>query len=193
MAVTIRRATPDDAAGVAAVQIITWRAAYVGLVPEAHLNGLSLEVRSEVWRRLLAGSRARRSSSRRAVGDAEATATWVATDAEGRVIGFADAGPSRDTDTVGRIGELRAIYVLPDAWDAGVGHALHERAVEWLGQNRYPIASLWVLEGNERARAFYGRHGWRLEGTVAPNVLTGGSASEIRYQLDLRGRIGSKA
>ena len=40
------------------------------------------------------------------------SATWVAIDDRRRMIGFADVGPSRDTDPVGRIGEVRAIYVL---------------------------------------------------------------------------------
>jgi len=31
----IRAATPDDAAAIARVQVETWRAAYVGIVPDA--------------------------------------------------------------------------------------------------------------------------------------------------------------
>lgn len=181
---TIRRATSEDAGEIAAVQIVTWRAAYVGLVPAAHLQALSLAGRTETWRRLLneSGAPPKVADEQLAVG--ELTATWVAI-SEGVVVGFADAGPTRDTDAVGRIGELRAIYVLPEAWGTGVGHALHERATEWLRQRRYVTASLWVLEGNARARQFYERHGWRLEGTVAPIELAGETVTEIRYELDL--------
>jgi GNAT superfamily N-acetyltransferase len=176
VALTIRRATIGDAASIAAVQIATWRVAYAGLVPNTHLDALSLERRSEIWRGLISGN---------AADDKRQTATWVAIDAGGSVIGFADAGPTRDTDAVGRTGELRAIYVLPSSWGTGVGHALHDRTVRWLRRRGYPSASLWVLVGNERARRFYERHGWRAEGTRAPIVLAGGTATEIRYQLDL--------
>jgi GNAT superfamily N-acetyltransferase len=187
MTVTIRRATTEDAGEIAAVQIVTWRAAYAGLVPAAHLKALSLENRTKTWRRLLPENG--RADSPKVADDRppddELTATWVATDAGGMVVGFADAGLTRDTDAVGHIGELRAIYVLPEAWGTGVGHTLHERAVEWLRQRRYVTASLWVLEGNARARQFYERHGWRLEGTVAPIELAGETVTEIRYELDL--------
>ncbi len=186
---TIRRATARDAEDIARVQIVTWRAAYAGLVPAAHLDSLSLQVRADTWRRLLAPGdpEAASASADDRPAEREPTATWVATENRHAVVGFADAGPTRDTDAVGRIGELRAIYVLPERWATGVGHALHEQAVGWLREQRYPVAALWVLEGNAKARRFYERHGWRVEGTVAPIMLAGESVTEIRYRLDLHG------
>jgi RimJ/RimL family protein N-acetyltransferase len=68
----------------------------------------------------------------------------------------------RDGEPVGVAGIegawLLGFYVLEDWWGTGVADELHEAAVE-LGVKR-----LWCLEENHRARRFYERHGWRLNG-----------------------------
>ena len=59
---------------------------------------------------------------------------------------------------------LERLYTHPNAWGRGVGSRLHDEAVELirgLGSSR---CSFWVLEANERARSFYERRGWRLNG-----------------------------
>jgi len=118
-----------------------------------------------MWRRLLSGDDGAGSGPARPDDPAGKgpSATWVAIDDRRRVIGFADVGPSRDTNAVGRIGEVRAIYVLEEHWGRGVGHALLERSLAWLRRLQYPTASLWVLEGNDRARRFMSvtAGGWR--------------------------------
>ena len=53
---TVRRARPEDAGGIARVWIAAWRIAYRGLVPDALLDGLSVDERRAHWRaRLEAG------------------------------------------------------------------------------------------------------------------------------------------
>lgn len=47
---------------------------------------------------------------------------------------------------------------MPDYWGTGVADELHAAAVE-LGVTR-----LWCLEENVRARRFYEKHGWTLDG-----------------------------
>ena len=47
----IRAGRPDDAAGVAAVQIASWRAAYAHLFSPEQLAAISLAERTEFWRR----------------------------------------------------------------------------------------------------------------------------------------------
>jgi GNAT superfamily N-acetyltransferase len=53
---------------------------------------------------------------------------------------------------------LHGFYVLPESWGTGVADELHEAALE-LG-----VARLWCLEENRRARRFYEKRGWRLNG-----------------------------
>jgi RimJ/RimL family protein N-acetyltransferase len=68
----------------------------------------------------------------------------------------------RDEEIVGVAGIegewLHGFYVVPDSWGTGVADELHEAAVE-LG-----VARLWCLEENHRARRFYERRGWQLNG-----------------------------
>jgi GNAT superfamily N-acetyltransferase len=60
---------------------------------------------------------------------------------------------------------LEAMYVRPAAWGTGVADALHDVAVVQLRAQGVERARLWTLEENHRARRFYERHGWRLDGT----------------------------
>jgi GNAT superfamily N-acetyltransferase len=55
---------------------------------------------------------------------------------------------------------LQGFYVLPEHWGTGVADELHAAAIE-LG-----ITRLWCLEENHRARRFYERRGWRLNGEM---------------------------
>ena len=83
-------------------------------------------------------------------------APWLAVD-DGEVIGLADAGPTEDSDLQPGL-ELFMIYVRAAHWGTGVGHRLLQAAI---GDRP---ASLWVLDGNERAVGFYRRHGFRTDG-----------------------------
>lgn len=84
------------------------------------------------------------------------SAPWLALDG-GEVIGLADAGPTEDVDLRPGL-ELFMIYVRAAHWGSGVGHRLLETAI---GDRP---ASLWVLDGNERALRFYRRHGFHPDG-----------------------------
>ena len=78
---------------------------------------------------------------------------------DGRVIGFASIGPSRDDDDGTGHRELWGLYLHPDHGGAGHGRTLHARAVRALSTAGAPTATLWVLSGNQRARRFYEQHG----------------------------------
>ena len=93
--------------------------------------------------------------------------TLLATDPD--PVGMASYGPSRDDDRDGL--ELYALYVLPERWGTGLGHDLLGRTGD--------VRSLWVLEGNARARRFYEAHGFRPDGTVKVLDL-GAPVTEVR-------------
>jgi GNAT superfamily N-acetyltransferase len=57
---------------------------------------------------------------------------------------------------------LHGFYVLPERWGSGVARELHEAALAELAG--CAEVRLWTLEENHRARRFYERHGWRLNG-----------------------------
>jgi len=99
------------------------------------------------------------------------------------VVGFASHGQCRDDPA---LGELFTIYVLPDAWGAGVGRALMGETLAGLRSEGFQEAVLWVLEDNPRTRRFYERAGWSLDGTSTEETWLGLSVREVRYRIDLR-------
>ena len=162
----VRLATAADAEAVESIRIRGWRTAYRHVFPPADLDALPVD--PERWRARLHVP-------------PPGWSTFVALD-EGRVVGFASVGPSRDE---AGMGELFAIYVDPDAWSTGAGRALIERAEEQL-RAEYDAAYLWVLDDNPRARAFYERAGWTPDGERKAEERFGVRAPEVRYRKALR-------
>ena len=166
----VRTAAIADAPAIARVHVRAWQAGYRGIVPDAILDGLSLPLHERRWRDLLGGS--------------EAAFTLVA-ERRGRIAGFCAAmAPSRDADARPRTAEIGAIYVDPDAWRGGVGQVLMSAALERLASEGWEHATLWVLAGNERARAFYARLGFAQDGGRMPH-RTG--APQIRLRRGIAG------
>ena len=81
----------------------------------------------------------------------------VGSSPEGDELGFASAGPTRDTDLHDRW-ELYALNVVAAARGSGLAGDLVAATV---GER---ASSVWVLAGNERALAFYAREGWVADG-----------------------------
>jgi len=179
-AIEIRPATVEDAAAVAAVHVGSWRAAYRGIVPQEHLDGLDVACGTELLRRHLAGP-------------AEGEGVLVATDG-GRVVGFVNFGPYRDGEVMHPSeGEIRAIYADAAHWGTGAGRLLMAAALRELAAQGRLTVRLWVLSANERARRFYARAGFAADGAVDVFRVKGGGdltveLDEVRYVLD--GRAG---
>lgn len=140
---TLRRAESEDLDALAACQTACWRETFTGLVPPEHMDDPRYEgIRRDEWaRRLDAGLH-----------------VWLAVDGE-QIIGFASAGPSRDTDPVAPV-ELYQLYLRAFAHGGGLADRLLDAAI---GD---AAASLWVWEGNVRARAYYARRGFLPDGVA---------------------------
>jgi len=160
---TVRRATPGDARRIAEIQVETWRAAYVGVMPQEILDGLDVDESAGRWEQWLG---------------VETTAQFVVERA-GAGVGFASVGPCPHEP---ESGEVYSIYVRPEAWGTGSGWALMDAAVEWLAE-RWQEAILWVAEENPRARSFYERYGWVAETTRVEEVVPGAEVPEVLYRL----------
>ena len=81
-AVDVRRATVDDAAGIARVHVAAWREAYAGRMPADFLASLDVERRARGWATILSA------------GESDA---FVA-ERNGEIVGWATAGAGRDDD-----------------------------------------------------------------------------------------------
>lgn len=163
----VRAATDEDAPAVARVHVDSWRAAYAGLIPQAVLDGLSVEQRESFWR-----------ATADEPGDHR---LWVAESA-GRVVGFASTGPGRDDDLPAGAGELMAIYVAPAAWSKGFGAQLFRRAIADLRERDLDPVVLWVLAANDRGRRFYEAMGWQPDGAERQIDFDGTAVDELRYR-----------
>jgi GNAT superfamily N-acetyltransferase len=82
------------------------------------------------------------------------------------------------------IGHITRFYVDPPHWGRGIGSLLYEAAISHLRQVGYGQASLWVLEGNVRARAWYERLGWTYTGERKVAAETIG-VDDVRYTRSL--------
>lgn len=144
----------EDCDELGRVHMAVWRDAYAGLMPADYLAGLSDERCAENWRRIAA-----RPAD-------EPGGTLVVIGPDGRLAGFGSAGPSRDEDAPTEW-ELYAVNLAAAARGTGVADRLLD---ELLGERD---ATLWVVEGNARARAFYARRGFALEGGRDAHPATG--------------------
>jgi GNAT superfamily N-acetyltransferase len=153
------------------LQVASWRAAYAGIIPAGYLAAMS------------AAEREQRHLAR--VTDPEPRAIYLLAERDGAIVGMANIGPARDDDVDdATTGEIRAIYADPEVWSTGVGSALMRTSLEQLAAVGFRAVTLWVLEGNTRARTFYERWGFRTDG--ARQVIDLGQAvPEIRYYLQL--------
>lgn len=171
----IRPAEPGDEDGIALAHVRSWQDAYRGHMPQPFLDGLDVGQRTENWRRRLAEAKQSR-------GDV------LVLESEGMIAGFTRFGPSRDEDAdERRTGEVGAIYLRPESIGQGLGRLLMSAAVDALSHLDYTDATLWVLEGNRRARRFYERAGWAPDGAVKDDVRPGFTIREVRYRRTLPG------
>jgi ribosomal protein S18 acetylase RimI-like enzyme len=102
--------------------------------------------------------------------------------ADGQVIGLCQYGPTDDPDDDPTlVGHIHRLYVHPANQRAGVGRSLLVASVDRLGRRGAQAVTLWVLETDQRARAFYERLGWNPDGTRRDHPPV-----DLRYRLTLR-------
>ena len=133
-AVTLRRATPEDASDVADIWYRGWQDGHLGFVPQE-----LVDARTEDSFRARASQR---------VGD-----TTVAS-VDGSVAGFVMVVDD----------EVEQVYVSAHHRGAGTAALLMGEAERQVRANGHEKAWLAVVAGNTRARAFYEKAGWLDEG-----------------------------
>ena len=168
MGSAVRDATPQDALGIARVQNRTWQAAYAHVLPPDGLASLDDDARAHWWREWLDRP--------------ERVAHILVVDGADGVVGFASSGPGAAKPT---LGELYAIYVLPEASGSGIGQALMRETLARLRADGFREAILWVLEDNPRTRRFYEAGGWYADGGAREQTLLETSLRVVRYRIAL--------
>lgn len=164
MTMEIRKLHPgDDLFAVSRVYEESWREAYRGLLPQEYLDSIPLGK----WVPYL---------------EQAGREPLILLDGE-KIIGAAGCCASRVPEMAGW-GEIASIYLLPENWGNGWGKALLSAAVEQLESMGYQDLFLWVLEGNQRARAFYERMGFHPSGAYTEDEIGGVPVREIQYRLE---------
>jgi len=159
----VRPFDEGDLVSVGRVHALSRRAAYDGLVPAAALARVTPESQVDVWR------------ERTSFDD---TTVLVAEQGE-TVVGFVSLLQTPDGT------ELDAIHLLPDVVGTGAGSALMAAAVEHARALGLRTLHVFVVAGNERARAFYRRTGWKLTGPAGTHDIGGAEVDIVRYRLTL--------
>ncbi len=131
-----------------------WQEVYPGIVSQAYLEKMTLEKCEEIAFKWKEG-------------------ILVAKE-EDRVIGFLGYG-NRGAEAPG-IGEVFALYVLPEYHGKGVGLSLMKAGIRQLAA--YDEICLWVLKENARAIRFYEKCGFVPDGAEKYSEII--SAAEIR-------------
>ncbi|SEC49212.1 Ribosomal protein S18 acetylase RimI [Beijerinckia sp. 28-YEA-48] len=151
---TIREATVADAPTLANVHVACWRETYPGLIPEAIIDRLSVQDRTQRWHDML--------------GNPDAYNRTIALLAEcgGKVVGFGSYSDQHAAELkrIGFTGEIGAIYLLRQAQKQGLGLILMAAMARGLIGHGHEAASLWVLRENGQARSFYEQLGGQVVG-----------------------------
>lgn len=152
----IRAPRADEAEALAELHGETWRETYRGIFPESAWGEEAHAQRVSMWSAIC--------------GHPMPSNRFAVAERAGTLIGLAGVGPSLDTPPV-RAHELHFIYLRAHEHGSGAGQALLDAV---LGDEP---ASLWVVEHNSRAQAFYARNGFVRDGArQATGFDSGGEA-----------------
>lgn len=160
-AVTIRQASLEDTPAIARIINASWRAAYVGIVPQEMLDALSDEKKQS---QLAAGL------------EQYPKMRYYLLEADGVPVGATCLHPAREED-LPEAGEFSFFYLLPAFWRSGYGTLLLAHIEREAKTRGYPILCCWTLEENVRAIAFYEKNGFRRDG--ARQVVTIGKPLDV--------------
>ena len=168
MNVSIRAASPEDAQTIVEILDAGWKAAYVGIVPQAYLDGLN-------------GGRRERMRNDISAGKMKALLLFE----DGVPAGTVGYGKSRDK-ILADWGEVVCLYIRPGFCRRGYGERLLRAAVDDLAGGGFRDCFLWVLEDNKDAREFYSAVGFQKTDGVTHSEIMGKQLTELRYCFSVK-------
>jgi ribosomal protein S18 acetylase RimI-like enzyme len=167
----IRDARPEDAEAISAVHEASREVLYRGRLPDEIVDVLSPEERLQRWNEWLS----------------DPDVATVVGEEDGRIVGFSTVRAAVDPDLdASTVAEMPTLYVHPAYWRRGWGTVLCGEIERRSAQQGFALLTLWVMEMNERARAFYVASGFEEDGAEklaeAPDPI---ALKALRYRKEL--------
>lgn len=135
----IRKAVPGDEAGIAFVQVESWRSTYKGIVEDQYLDQMSTEDRQKMWRGIIENPIQERE-------------VYVASINQ-EIVGFCAGGPNRSLRFPYKV-ELYAIYLLQEYQRRGIGSSLIRRLAQSFHESGFYSMLVWSLQQNPSKMAY---------------------------------------
>jgi len=176
----VREARAPDAAGLARVQVASWRASFAGLLPDAVLAELTSTEAEQRWAERWLEAITKPPTSRHRVHVAVTQPSSLpgieprslpgsateAAEAAAELAGFAAAGPATDADLwPGTDAELYELHVLPELTGQGHGGRLLHAVADTLAEDGFRTAYTWALSADDSRLEFLESAGWAPDGS----------------------------
>ena len=165
---TPRPATDADAERIAALHIASWHHTYARELSRGFRDAQTLEDRTALWRDRIAGG-----------------TTVLVAESGGALDGFVSCGPAHGSAAGPGVWEIYNLHAAPHRIGHGIGSRLFDAAARLGRDQGFRALVLWVVETNDRARAFYERKGMRPDGAEQDHSLGAESLHEVRYRMPL--------
>ncbi len=153
----IRPATLADAPALGRLHRACWLETYAGVLSDRFLAAASAESLADEWAGMLAAG----SADATVPGSIVLVAELLDPSGENELVGFARSAPSDDPEAP-RPTKLDSLYTLGRTHGSGLGACLLDGVLD----DRPAYA--WIVTANERARRFYEKHGFALDGLGHP-------------------------
>jgi ribosomal-protein-alanine N-acetyltransferase len=166
--ITLRQVETNDANALAIIHHLSLKATFAGIL-DTYMAARSLARCQEGWRKRLT--------------EDTRTHTSVALLRGKQIVGFASVAASQDKDASDTDAELSRIYLHPAVIGKNYGKVLVNWAEKTAKEQSYTAMRLWVFEVNSRARGFYERMDFKLDGSEKEDF----GARLLRYNKSLQG------
>lgn len=158
------RATKEFAFDMGYVHSYSWQEAYAGIIPDEIIRTFTPKNRAKIFLDVLKNP----------------LEEYYLFKVDDRPAGIASLAKSHEKNMPDYIGEIYSIYFHPDFWGTEATQKGFQFCVNRLKDLGFSEITIWVLNDNLRAKRFYERNGFKLDGN-SKEIKIGIKLLEVRY------------
>ena len=162
------KATQQHAAAMGLVHSCSWKKAYEGIIPQEIISAFTPESREAIFLEAITLR----------------PEEYYLFKVDGQPAGIASLSKSHESNAPAHIGEIYSIYFHPDFWGTPATQLGLEFCIDRLKQLGFTLITVWVLNDNARAKRFYEKNGFVLDGHTQ-ELEIGVKLLEVRYAKKL--------